>query len=188
MSKRITSVAIGLLATVPLCAGAAAPIYRCHAANDGSLLFQDRPCTQVPGTREAKTGKEGEVVPPAPPPAEDGGTASGRYTRLLDEADRERQTQAAADEAEAKRLSAERAAAATAAPAQNPSACRGYGTNGECLDAYYPGYGAYPYPPQRPPVAPVSPPSAPARPSGRRPPVTAAEAAGKATRDIMAIP
>jgi hypothetical protein len=98
-----------LLAALPAFAGST--IYRCHALN-GALLFQDRPCNQVPGTREAQAGQEGEVVPPAPPPAEDGGTASGRYTRLIDEADRQQRAQAEADAAEARRLRAERAAAA----------------------------------------------------------------------------
>ena len=190
MNKSVKRIAFSLLTALPACVWSASPIYRCHALN-GALLFQDKPCTQVPGTREAKAGKEGEVVPPAPPPAEDAGTANGRYARVIDQAERDRQTQAAADEAEAKRLRAERAAASVLAPTPPPSAptCRGYGVNGECLDAYYPGYGAYPYPP--PPRVPVaSPPPAPppATTDGRRAPISAAEAAENAKRQIMAIP
>ena len=175
-----------LLAALPAFAGST--IYRCHALN-GALLFQDRPCNQVPGTREAQAGQEGEVVPPAPPPAEDGGTASGRYTRLIDEADRQQRAQAEADAAEARRLRAERAAAAPPQIAiPSTPECRSYGANGDCLDAFYPAYGVYPVPAppqqQRPP--PPSPAPAPA--PGRRPPVSAADAAAKATRDLMAIP
>jgi len=154
-------------------------IYRCHSAKDGALIFQDRPCNKVPGTQEAARNAEGTVVPPAPPPAEDGAATAERYGRYLDSVAADREAQKAADLAEAARL---RAKADTERSVQQPSpapsagVCTLIGSNDECL-AYGPdyGYGGYSgysapgYPPyrggnRRPPIEHRPPPPPPTNP------------------------
>lgn len=102
--------------TLPLLAGmlpsaaAGDDIYRCQAL-DGTPIFQDKPCSQAAGTREARDGREGVRLPSAPPPAEEAAVVAERYRRYLDQAGSDRREQAAADVAAAERLRAEAAAA-----------------------------------------------------------------------------
>lgn len=84
-------------------------IYRCQALN-GTPIFQDKPCNQAAGTREARDGREGVRLPSAPPPAEEAAVVAERYRRYLDQAGHDRRERAAADTAAAERLRAEAAA------------------------------------------------------------------------------
>lgn len=84
-------------------------IYRCQALN-GTPIFQDKPCNQAAGTREARDGREGVRLPAAPPPAEEAAIVAERYRRYLDQVGSDRREQAAADTAAAERLRAEAAA------------------------------------------------------------------------------
>ncbi|WP_293387294.1 DUF4124 domain-containing protein [Nevskia sp.] len=95
-------------------------IYRCQALN-GTPIFQDRPCNQAAGTREARDGSAGVRLPSAPPPAEEAAVVAERYRRYLDQAGHDRREQAAADTAAAERLRAE--AAAAPAPQERDGVC-----------------------------------------------------------------
>lgn len=184
-----------LLVSAPLllCAAFARPaaadstIYRCHAL-DGKLVFQDRPCNTVGGTREAAANSEGEQIHVAPTPPQEGTSAAEHYNRYLDFVSRDRREQQAADEAEADRLRAEaeadRAAAAAEAPAaRSPSNCSLFGPDGECVASgyllpygYLPPPHRHPHPPYhgpyRPPAPSVTPDNQPftPRPVGPNPP------------------
>jgi hypothetical protein len=94
-----------LVASVPRVT-AASEIYRCEVPN-GPVLFQDRPCNQTDGVRPAplKSGS-GVRLHLAPPPAEAGDVAMQRYRRYLEQMDKDRRDQAAADQAAAARLRA----------------------------------------------------------------------------------
>lgn len=137
--KRLTAAGLLMLAACAPSSAIAADgtIYRCHAL-DNSPIFQDQPCAKSPGTREARDGREGEVVPNAPPPAEDGAAVSARYQRFLDQKSAERREQAAADDAEAARLRAQtesQAATAALSPALPPrrADCEAYDGDGRCI-------------------------------------------------------
>lgn len=102
-----------------LLAGASAPlaaadeIYRCEAQN-GALVFQDQPCHQTDGTHTRRPEvASGIRMHLAPPPAEAGAVAQERYRRYLEQAEKDRREQTAADNAAAARLRAEAALAAS---------------------------------------------------------------------------
>ncbi|WP_022978655.1 DUF4124 domain-containing protein [Nevskia ramosa] len=102
----------------PVAAGG--DIYRCQALN-GTPIFQDQPCNQADGTREARDGREGVRLPSAPPPAEEAAVVAERYRRYLEQAGNDRREQAAADSAAADRLRAE--AAANSQPEERDEVC-----------------------------------------------------------------
>ncbi|GAC1631863.1 MAG: hypothetical protein NVS9B10_25690 [Nevskia sp.] len=159
-THRSLAAAAAALALLLSCAGlrAQGTIYRCHALS-GALLFQDRPCNAVPGTREARANSAGEVVATAPPPVQSGTSAAEHYSRYLDFVSKDRREQQAADEAETARLRAEaaadRAEAAATAPAGRTAVpgCQLFGPDGECVASVYAPL-VYPYylPPSHRPV------------------------------------
>jgi hypothetical protein len=115
-----------------------ATIYRCHALSSGQLMFQDKPCDQVAGTREAQKGSAGDIIPnAAPAPETDGPALTERYENYLDK--------------ESARRAAEAAATPAAAPAEAAGGSRNYGYPGIPAGATVDGYanysdGVYPYP------------------------------------------
>ncbi len=151
-------------------------IYRCVAL-DGTPIFQGQPCNEVAGTREARDGSAGVRLPVAPPPAEEGAVAAERYRRYLEQLDRERREQAAADHATAERLRAEAQAAAAEQEVERASACDDpyvIEADARCRDQARPPAGFYPvYVPlrPRPPVVviPAPPVVAPLPGEGSRP-------------------
>ncbi|MDP3294048.1 MAG: DUF4124 domain-containing protein [Nevskia sp.] len=166
-------------------------IYRCQALN-GTPTFQDQPCNQSAGTREARDGGEGTRLPSAPPPAEDAAVVAERYRRYLDQVGHDRREQAAADTAAAERLRAE--AATNPQPEQRDGfcddpyvveadqRCRDQGWSSEVIyPVYVPFRGPIrPRPPVTSPRPPVVAPlpgegSRPTRPPPRVPPNTRAE-------------
>lgn len=162
------------LAAATLPARAADEIYRCEAQN-GALIFQDKPCKDVPGTRESRSGNAGIRMHVAPPPAEEGAVAQERYRRYLEQVDKDRREQAAADNAAAARLRAEAAASAAAAERAAPPRVE---RPDICADPYVAetdsrcrGDGSHSYAVVYPVYVPV-PVQAPQRPTGRQPPVS----------------
>ena len=151
-----------VFAALPTSALAQGTIYRCHALN-GDLQFQDKPCNTAAGTREAKNNSEGEIIPAAPPPADDATPVVERYTRYLDLVARDRREQQAADEASAARLKAQTEAERPPALAARSyrSDCSLFGPSGECVESAYqpphafflqqPHYPRYPGPYRAPP-------------------------------------
>ena len=156
----------------PLAGGA---VYRCHAL-DGSTQFQDRPCNQSAGTREAAQGLEGvRIAADAPPPAEDAAIVAARYRRYLDQVDADRRIAAEADSARAARLHAE--AAVDAARADREALERGDRHDGDPFDGnrwlpvYLPGNRPFVGRPIRPlPIILAPPPPPPPGPRPTRPP------------------
>lgn len=164
-------------------------IYRCQALN-GTPIFQDQPCNQAAGTREARDGSEGVRLPSAPPPAEEAAVVAERYRRYLDQVGNDRREQAAADSAAAERLRAE--AAANPQPQERDGRCddpyvveadRRCRDQGWSSGVFYPVYVPFQRP-IRPPVTSSRPPvvaplpgegSRPTRPPPRVPPNTRAE-------------
>lgn len=143
LSRAAALVALALLTNVARADGGT--IYRCHSAKDGALIFQDQPCNKAPGTLEAAKNLEGAVIPPAPPPADDGAPVVERYTRYLDAVAADREAQKEADLAAASRLRARGDAEREPAPFAPPQVqgnCTLIGANDECL-AYANDYGSY---------------------------------------------
>ena len=161
-ARLLVSVATLLLAGLPQLAAAGDDIYRCQAP-DGTPIFQDKPCNQAAGTREARAGSEGLRIPSAPPPAEEAAVVSERYRRYLDQAGNDRREQAAADSAAAERLRAE--AAANPQPEARDGFCDDpyvVEADQRCRDQGWSSERLYP----------VFVPLRPYRPMGPRPPIT----------------
>lgn len=171
---RLIGFALLFIGTVDAQPLAGSAVYRCHAL-DGSTLFQDRPCNQSAGTREAAQGQEGiRINADAPPPAEDGAVAAARYRRYLDQVDADRRIAAEADTARAERLRAE--AQVESAHADRDS-FEGPGDDVDndefdsdrWLPVFLPGGRRFGGRPIRPPMI-AAPPPAPSGPRPTRPP------------------